>query len=94
MISIEEVEKVAKLARLALTDAEKRLFAQQLGKIIDHFNELKNVDTQGVEPLSHALPITNVMREDEVVQSPGAETLLKTAPAEENGFFRVPKIGE
>ena len=94
MITIKEVEHVAKLARLALTDQEKERFAEQLGKIIDHFNELKNVDPTGVEPLAHALPLTNVMREDEVVPPPGSKILLENAPAQENGFFRVPKIGE
>jgi aspartyl-tRNA(Asn)/glutamyl-tRNA(Gln) amidotransferase subunit C len=94
VITIKEVEHVAKLARLALTDQEKERFAEQLGKIIDHFNELKNVDTTNVEPLAHALPVTNVMREDEVVSPPGSTILLENAPAQENGFFRVPKIGE
>ncbi len=94
MISIEDVEHVAKLARLALTEEEKEIYARQLGRIIENFNELKEVDTTGVEPLAHALPIDNVMREDKIVSPPGKELLLKTAPAEENGYFRVPKIGE
>jgi aspartyl-tRNA(Asn)/glutamyl-tRNA(Gln) amidotransferase subunit C len=94
MISIEDVEHVAKLARLALTDEEKQRFSKQLGAIIEHFNELKNVDTTGVEPMVHALPISNVLREDVVVTPPGREVLLQNAPAEENGFFRVPKIGD
>lgn len=94
MISIEDVEHVAKLARLALTDEEKVIYAKQLARIIENFNELKEVDTEGVEPFTHALPITNVMREDEIVTPPGRDVLLKTAPAAENGYFRVPKIGE
>ncbi len=94
MISIEDVEHVAKLARLALTEEEKEIYAKQLGRIIENFNELKEVDTNGVEPLAHALPINNVMREDQIVSPPGKELLLKTAPAAENGYFRVPKIGE
>lgn len=92
MISIKDVEHVAKLARLALTDEEKEIYAKQLARIIENFNELKAVDTTGVEPMAHALPITNVMRADEVVASPGSEIMLKTAPAAENGYFRVPKI--
>jgi aspartyl-tRNA(Asn)/glutamyl-tRNA(Gln) amidotransferase subunit C len=94
VITIKEVEHVAKLARLTLTDEEKERFAQQLGKIIDHFNELKNVDTTNVEPLAHVLPITNVLREDVVVSPPGSAVLLENAPDQENGFFRVPKIGD
>jgi aspartyl-tRNA(Asn)/glutamyl-tRNA(Gln) amidotransferase subunit C len=94
VISIEDVEHVAKLARLALTDEEKVVYAKQLARIIENFNELKDVDTTGVEPFTHALPITNVMREDEIVSPPGRDVLLKTAPEAENGYFRVPKIGD
>lgn len=94
MTSIKDVEHVAKLARLALTDEEKVKFAEQLGKIIDNFMALTEVDTEGVEPLAHALPLYNVLREDEVVLPPGRDVLLKNAPAEENGSFKVPKIGD
>lgn len=93
-ISIQDVEQVAKLARLALSEDEKQLFAEQLARIIDNFNELRSVDTSGVEPLCHALPIVNVLREDEVKESYGHEKLMANAPAIENGFFRVPRIGE
>jgi aspartyl-tRNA(Asn)/glutamyl-tRNA(Gln) amidotransferase subunit C len=93
-ISIQDVEHVAKLARLALSEDEKKLFAEQLGRIIDNFNELSQVDTTGVEPLCHALPIVNVLREDEVKESLGREKLMANGPATENGFFRVPRIGE
>lgn len=94
MIGVKEVEHVAKLARLALSEDEKKLYAEQLGKIMDYFDELKAVDTTGVEPLAHPLPVTNVMREDVVVTPPGREVLLKNAPDQERGYFRVPKIGE
>lgn len=93
-ISIQEVEHVAKLARLDLTEDEKKLFVEQLSKIIDNFNELSAVDTTGIEPMAHALPIVNVLREDEVHESLGREKLMANAPAAENGFFRVPKIGD
>jgi aspartyl-tRNA(Asn)/glutamyl-tRNA(Gln) amidotransferase subunit C len=94
VIGVKEVEHVAKLARLALTEDEKVLYAQQLGKIMEYFDQLKAVDTTGVEPLAHPLPVTNVMREDVVVTPPGRELLLKNAPDQERGYFRVPKIGE
>jgi len=94
MITIDIVEHVAKLARLNLSEEEKRVYTDQLSKIIGYFDELKAVDTTDIEPMSHALPVTNVMREDEVVTPPGHEVLLKTAPEREGGFFRVPKIGE
>lgn len=94
MIKVEDVEHVARLARLTLTDEEKRLYAEQLSKIIEAFDELKMVDTEGVEPMSHALDIANVLRDDVVVPPSGHETLLKTAPATEGAFFKVPKIGD
>jgi len=94
VITVEDVEHVAKLARLALSDQEKQLYAEQLARIIDYFDQLKSVDTTGVEPLAHALSIVNVMREDEVLAPPGREVLLKNAPDQENGLFRVPRIGE
>ncbi len=94
MITTETVQNVAKLARLRLTEDEINLYAEQLGKIIEYFDELAAVDTTGIEPMSHALPVINVMREDEVVPPPGHEAMLKNAPAREGSFFRVPKIGD
>ena len=93
-ISIEDVEHVAKLARLALTEDEKVLYAGQLSRIIDNFNELNSVNTDGVEPMAHALPIVNVLREDEADKSLGREKLMNNAPATERGFFKVPRIGD
>ncbi len=94
MITVEDVEHVAKLARLKLSEDEKKLYTEQLGKIIGFFAELNAIDTTGVEPMSHALSVTNVMREDEVETPPGHEILLKCAPARDDAFFRVPKIGD
>lgn len=94
VISIDEVSEVALLARLSLTDQEKELYASQLSRIIEHFNQLKDIDTTNVEPLAHALPVTNVLREDEIRTSPGREALLANAPDREGNFFKVPKIGE
>ena len=94
MITIADVEHVAKLARLALSEDEKQQFAKQLAAIIGHFNKLQQLDTTNVDPLAHALPISNVLRDDDVVQPPGSAVLLSNAPAAENGFFRVPKIGD
>jgi aspartyl-tRNA(Asn)/glutamyl-tRNA(Gln) amidotransferase subunit C len=94
MITIKDVEHVARLARLALTDEEKQTYTEQLSRIIEHFRELQSVDTTGVEPLAHALPIVNVMRADDVVQPPGADVMLAGAPDREGDYFRVPRIGE
>ncbi|MGD9684467.1 MAG: Asp-tRNA(Asn)/Glu-tRNA(Gln) amidotransferase subunit GatC [Candidatus Obscuribacterales bacterium] len=92
MITVKDVEHVAKLARLALSDHEKRLYTEQLGKIIQYFDQLQEVDTRAVEPMSHPLPLNNVMRDDTVVRTPGHETMLANAPDREGAFFRVPKI--
>jgi aspartyl-tRNA(Asn)/glutamyl-tRNA(Gln) amidotransferase subunit C len=94
MITRDTVKHIAKLARLSLSEAEEALYTLQLGKIIEYFDELKAIDTTDVEPMSHALSITNVMRDDLVVASPGHASLLTGAPEAEKGFFRVPKIGE
>jgi aspartyl-tRNA(Asn)/glutamyl-tRNA(Gln) amidotransferase subunit C len=94
MINKEVVRHVAKLARLKLTEEEEQLYTEQMGKIIEYFDALAALDTTGVEPMSHALPVHNVMREDVVIQPPGHEALLKNAPSREGSSFRVPKIGE
>ena len=93
MITIKDVEHVAKLARLALSQEEMEKFAPQLNSILEYVNELNEVDTTGVTPMAHSIKISNVMREDEVKQDFTREEMLKNAPEEEDGFFRVPKIG-
>lgn len=94
MITRETVQHIAKLARLSLTDEEEQQYTAQLGKILDHFVALEAIDTTGIEPMSHALSVANVMRPDEIVPSLGHRALLKGAPASENSFYRVPKIGD
>lgn len=93
MIEIKDVEHVAKLARLELTEDEKQKFAGQLSSILQYAQEMNAVDTEGVEPMSHAIHFVNVMREDEVKYEQTKEELMKNAPLKEDGFFRVPKIG-
>ncbi len=92
MITIKGVEHVAKLARLDLTEKEKELFSKQLDDILKYAEQMNEVDTTDVEPMSHAIPITNVMREDIVVYDNTKEELMENAPSDEDGFFRVPKI--
>lgn len=94
LITVKEVEHVAKLARLALNDNEKEVFSNQMGKILDYFNLLNEVNTENVEPMAQAVPKINVMREDVIVQTYKREELLENAPLEEDGFFKVPKISE
>lgn len=92
MITIKDVEHVAKLARLELSEEEKEKFSKQLGDILKYVEQMNEVDTTGVEPMSHAIPMVNVMREDKVVSEHTKEELMANAPLKEDGFFRVPKI--
>jgi len=94
MITLETVRHIAKLARLNLTPEEETLYTEQLGNILQYFEELNAIDTTNIEPMSHALQIVNVMREDVVVPSPGHEAILAGAPDKERTSFRVPRIGE
>ena len=93
MITIKDVEHVAKLARLELTEEEKELYTKQLGAVLEYVNQMNEVDTSNVEPMTQVINLVNVMRDDKVVYEHTKEELLKNAPEEENGFFRVPKIG-
>lgn len=88
------IEYVANLARLALTDAEKRKFAQQLGDILHYVEKLKQVDVTGVEPMAHASPVYNVWASD--VARPGlpVEQALRNAPAQRDHMIVVPKVVE
>jgi aspartyl-tRNA(Asn)/glutamyl-tRNA(Gln) amidotransferase subunit C len=94
MITVANVKHVAKLARLSLTEDECSQFTEQLDKIIGYFDELSEVDTNGIEPMSHPIPKGNVLREDVVVRSATREQLMEGAPVKEGSFFRVPRIGE
>jgi aspartyl-tRNA(Asn)/glutamyl-tRNA(Gln) amidotransferase subunit C len=93
-ITKEEVEHVAKLARLTITEEEKERYSQQLSNILTYIEKLKELDTSKVDPTSHVLPMKNVFREDEVRPSLPREEILKNAPDRTEEFFRVPKIIE
>ena len=92
MISTEEVKHVAKLARLELTEEEVNKYSQQLGSILEYVEQMNEIDTTGIEPMPHAIPVYNVMREDVVKYEQTKEEMMANAPFEEDGFFRVPKI--
>ena len=87
-----QVRKVAKLARLELTDAEVEQVSGQLSAILDYVEKMNELDTDAVEPLAHCLPISNVFREDRVKESLGTEKALANAPQTDGEFFKVPKI--
>ncbi|GAD14635.1 aspartyl/glutamyl-tRNA amidotransferase subunit C [Geobacillus kaustophilus GBlys] len=93
-ISIEQVKHVADLARLAITDEEAEMFTKQLDAIITFAEQLNELDTENVPPTSHVLDMRNVMRED--IPEPGLprEEVLKNAPDQQDGQFRVPAILE
>ena len=94
LITIKDVEHVAQLARLELTEEEKVKFSSQLSSVIEYMNQLNEVDTTGVEPMAHPYPLGNDMREDVVEHEISKQDLLANAPEEEDGYFKVPKINE
>ena len=91
-LSLAEVETIAELAKLTLTDAEKAMFQEQLSDILDYAEMLQQVDTQGVPPTTSALPLNNVMRPDEVNLHLSNEDALFNAPEAEEGSFRVKAV--
>ncbi len=91
-ISIDDVEHVAKLARLELSGEEKETYRRQLSDVLEHARVLSEVDTDGVEPTSHTLPLVNVFREDEVRPSLPVEEVTRNATWAEGGAFKVPRI--
>lgn len=86
------VRQVAKLARLELSDEEVKLFAAQLGDIVEYTQSLAQVPTDDVEPLAHPLPVTDVLREDTPGQSLAADDALANAPERQGDFYRVPTV--
>lgn len=91
-ISRAEVEHVAKLARLELVEDEILAYTEQLNSILEYAAMLEKLDTEDITPTAHAVPIYNVLREDEVKPSLEREKALANAPETEDGFFKVPKI--
>ena len=94
MITRQDVEHVARLARLQLSEAELDRMAEQLGAILAYIDVLRELDTDGVEPTSHAVPLVNVMRDDEVVPPFPRDHMLANVPDPVDAFARVPRIIE
>ena len=88
----KEVEHVAMLARIELDPEEAESYSEQLSAILDFFDRLKEVDTQGSPPTSHVLDLVNALRPDERTPSLDVNEALKNAPDREDRFYRVPKI--
>jgi aspartyl-tRNA(Asn)/glutamyl-tRNA(Gln) amidotransferase subunit C len=91
-LSADDVRWIAHLARLKLSQEELATVTPQLKAIVDYVDQLKQVDTEGVEPLAHPLPIQNVFRADEPAPSLPVEAALANAPAREGDFYRVPAV--
>jgi aspartyl-tRNA(Asn)/glutamyl-tRNA(Gln) amidotransferase subunit C len=89
-----DIHYAAQLARIELTPEEENTLGGQLSEIVHYVEKLKELDVDGVEPMSHAVPLTNVTRADEVRESISHEDALRNAPAKANGLFVVPKILE
>ncbi len=93
-ISKTDVEHIAMLARLKLSEDEKITYSEQLSNILDYIDKLNELDTADVEPTSHVLEITNVFREDKLQESLHPDEALNNAPDRKDNFYRVPRIIE
>jgi aspartyl-tRNA(Asn)/glutamyl-tRNA(Gln) amidotransferase subunit C len=93
-VTKDEVRHIAKLSRLALAEGEVETFSSQLSGIVEYVEQLNKLDTSGIEPTSHVLPLNNVMREDATAPSLPREEALLNAPDATEKFYRVPKIIE
>lgn len=93
-LSIEEVRHLALLARVAMSDEEIELMRDQMTNILDHFEVLKEVDTENVEPTRHSVDVETVMREDEIRPSCDKDAVLANAPHREGDFLRVKAVLE
>ncbi len=87
-IDKSQVKKVAKLARLELSEAEIEEFAGQLNAIIDYVERMNKLNTEGVEPMAHCLPVSNVFRDDIIKESLGTEKTLANAPQQDGRIFQ------
>lgn len=93
-ITAQDVEQVALLSRLEIPAADREEVTNQLNAILDYMEMLNKLDTTGIEPTAHVLPLKNVMRPDRMVPSLPRDLALANAPEQEDGYFKVPKIME
>lgn len=92
MLTKKQVEHVALLARLELSDEEKEKYAIQLNAVLEYAEALNKLDTENVPPTAHVLPLKNVFREDRICEHLPNEKAAANAPAKEGNYFRVPRI--
>ena len=93
-ITDETIDYVGILAKLELSDEEKEKAKKDMGEILDYIDKLNELDTSGVEPMSHVFPVNNVFREDEVTNTDDRENMLKNAPDKNEEAYIVPKTFE
>ena len=93
-IDRKTVDHVARLVRLDLSEEERERMQAELTKILGHAEKIQALDLEGIEPTSHSVPLSNVLRPDEVGECLDREEVLASAPAAEDGRFRVPRIIE
>ncbi|MEL6602179.1 MAG: Asp-tRNA(Asn)/Glu-tRNA(Gln) amidotransferase subunit GatC [Cyanobacteria bacterium J06614_10] len=92
MIDIEQVRKVANLARLELSETEEAQFTEQLNGILEYVQQLNELDTEDVPPTTRAIEVSNITRPDRLEVFSEREAILDSAPEREEDFFKVPKI--
>lgn len=91
-VNNKQVEQIAKLARLKFDENEIENLTKDMNKILDYMDQLNELDTDNIEPLSHPLDLSNVMREDNLKESISREEVFKNAPSHNEEFFKVPKV--
>ncbi len=93
-INLEQVQRVAQLARLTLTEKEEMELIEHFNKVLSYMEKLNQLNTENIEPTAHAVEVSGALREDRVTNQADTDALLLNAPARENDFFKVPKIIE
>lgn len=91
-LTVEEVRHIAQLARLELTDDEQARFAEQLSDVLEYADRLKAVETSGIPPTASVLPLQAPLRPDRARPCPPQELMLRNAPDQQAGLFRVPRV--
>jgi aspartyl-tRNA(Asn)/glutamyl-tRNA(Gln) amidotransferase subunit C len=93
-IGLKEIEYIANLSRIALTDEEMKIFKKQLTNVLDYIKKLNELNTDTVKPMAYATDIKNVFREEKLTPSLSRQKILDLSPSNVNGFFKVPKVIE
>ena len=94
IISDETIEYVGILAKLELSGGEREQAKKDMGSMLDYIDKLSELDTEGVEPMSHVFPVQNVFREDVVTNGDAREQMLQNAPGVKDGMYKVPRTFE